>query len=101
MSAWYVSILAGVGATILSFLVTDYFFIEPLYQFIPSRQSTLHFSLVYDRRRFNQYLKEALARSLALLAATVEKLSVMTQRCELAAQHGKIGSQDYSAGEER
>jgi hypothetical protein len=94
--------ITGLSATILSFFTADYLFIEPKFQvhsFSPIH-GTL-FLLFLAVGISISTLKTSLARNTAALRAAIENLDSATQRYELAAQHGRIGFQDYFAGGDR
>jgi PAS domain S-box-containing protein len=101
-SAWYGGMITGLAATILSFFTADYLFIDPKYQILPF--SPIHgilFLLFLATGISISTLKTALARNTAALRSAIQKLDIATQRYELAAQHGRIGFQDYLTRDNR
>jgi PAS domain S-box-containing protein len=101
-SAWYGGLIAGLGATILSFLIADYLFIDPRFQFLPLSAAHLALFLLFLVVGLSiSILKAALGRNMIVLKTTIKGLDEATQRYELAAQHGRIGFQDYFATSDR
>lgn len=97
-SAWYGGLLPGLIATVLSSLVADYFFIEPIFRFGPVH--SVHFSL------FGLFLAVGISISLlhkarskadAALRTTLTSLDEAIQRSELAASQAKIGFHEFVA----
>ena len=101
-SAWYGGLIAGLAATILSFLTADFFFVDPTFHFLPIH--AVHVAL------FGLYLvvgvsisvlQNALSRSNARLSDTLEQLQQAMQRFELATQQAEIGVHEYSPKEQK
>lgn len=90
VSSAYGGLYAGLSATVLSFLIADYFFIEPLHQLMPVHPGDVALLVLF--------LSVGIAVSLlhnALLAANAE-LRTNRERTKLAAQIGRIGFIEYS-----
>jgi PAS domain S-box-containing protein len=101
-SAWQGGLSSGIAATVVSFLIADYLFIVPKFQIGPFTpfHGVLFFLFLAVGVSIS-ILKTALDRRTAALTATIEKLDRVTHRYELAAQHGRIGFQDYDASNGR
>ena len=96
ISAWYGGIIPALSATLLSFLIADYFFIEPTLHFFPL--SGVHFVLfgVFLTVGVSiSVLHNALETKNAALAAALESLEKARHRSELASEHANIGFHEY------
>jgi PAS domain S-box-containing protein len=101
-SAWYGGFVPGLSATVVGFLVADYFFSEPVYQIFPlSREDYALLGLFLAVGLSISLLQRALARSNAALRANIERLDAVMQRSELAAEQAKIGFHEYRARDQK
>ena len=102
ISAWYGGMIPALTATLLSFLIADYFFIEPVYYFFPiSGLHVILFGLFLTVGVSISLLHSALEKKNAALAAALDSLEKAVQRSELAADHAKIGFHEYVAADKR
>jgi PAS domain S-box-containing protein len=94
-AAFYGGFVPALSATLLSFLVADYFFIEPTAQLLPI--SAMHVSLFALFMAVGisiSFLRAALARANVGLRASLERL-------QLAALHARIGFHEYIPSDDR
>src|SRR6266404_9671209 len=97
-SAWYGGLGPGLFATILSLLVTDYFFIRPIYHFGPVH--SVHFTLFGLFLAVGisiSLLHNALSKTNAALTSTLDRLDEAVHRSELAASGANIGFHEFLA----
>ncbi len=94
-SAWYGGLFSGLAATAVSFLIADYFFIEPVRQINLGMPGDLVLLL----------LLAAVAVAISLLQGRLAKsaaaLEDSLRRVELAAQEANIGFHEFIAAEQK
>jgi PAS domain S-box-containing protein len=101
-SAWYGGLIPGLAATALSFLVADYFLVEPTFHFLPVYP--VHFALLGLYLAVGvsiSVLQNALCTTNMILERTLEHLSDVVQRVEFAASEAKIGFHEFLSSEGR
>lgn len=85
ISSWYGGLLFGVGSTVLSFLLADYFFIPPIHAYWPIQPHGFALLALFIVVGFSISLLQS------TLAEANEALKKSREQVELAAEAGRIG----------